>query len=108
MNRESFLRVTAAGITGAAVLPLNMISCSPSATAKLSVQLYTVRDAIANDLEGTIQKVADMGFKYVETAFWPQGVTLERASDVIKKAGLKVSSCHIELPLGENKNAFEE
>jgi len=108
MNRESFLKVTAAGITGAAVLPLNMIGCSPSATARLSIQLYTVRDAIADDLEGTIQKIADIGFKYVETAFWPKGVSLERASAAITKAGLKVSSCHSELPIGENKNAFGE
>src|SRR5689334_20319090 len=107
MNRKSFLKVTA-GLTGAAVLPLNLVGCSPNAMAKLSIQLYTVRDEIEKDLEGTIQKIADIGFKFVETAFWPKDVSLEQASSAIERAGLKVSSCHVELPTDKHKNPFSE
>jgi hypothetical protein len=31
-----------------------------------SLQLYTLRDALAEDLPGTIRKVADIGFTQVE------------------------------------------
>jgi len=71
--------------------------------AKLSVQLYTVRDAFVKDIPGTLKKIADMGFKYVETAFWPEGVSIEKASQYINDAGLLVSSSHIEIPLGTQK-----
>lgn len=108
MNRESFLKITGVGLAGAAILPANMIGCSSIPAAPLSLQLYTVRDEIAKDLEGTIQKIADIGFQYVETAFWPEGVTLQQASSVLKDAGLRVSSCHVELPLGEYKKTFTD
>ncbi len=71
--------------------------------AKLSVQLYTVRDAFVKDIPGTLKKIADMGFKYVETAFWPEGISIEKASQYINNAGLLVSSSHIEIPLGAQK-----
>jgi sugar phosphate isomerase/epimerase len=105
MNRQSFLHLTGAGLAGTALLPI-MTGCSSNPRGSLSLQLYTVRDAIAKDLEGTIRKVADIGFKYVETAFWPEGVTVQQAAAVIRDAGLKVSSCHTELPLGEYKRVF--
>jgi len=71
--------------------------------AKLSVQLYTVRDAFIKDIPGTLKKIADIGFKYVETAFWPDGVSIEKASQYINDAGLLVSSSHIEIPIGAQK-----
>ena len=71
--------------------------------AKLSVQLYTVRDAFVKDIPGTLKKIADMGFKYVETAFWPEGISIEKASQYINDAGLLVSSSHIEIPIGAQK-----
>jgi len=33
---------------------------------QLSVQLYTVREAMAEDVAGTLQKIADIGFTQVE------------------------------------------
>ena len=35
-------------------------------TSPISVQLYTVRDAIAADLPGTLRRLADIGFTQVE------------------------------------------
>ena len=32
----------------------------------ISVQLYSVRGAIAEDLEGTLERIAGLGFRYVE------------------------------------------
>ena len=37
-------------------------------TIPIALQLYTVRDVLAQDFEGTIRKVADMGYVGVETA----------------------------------------
>jgi sugar phosphate isomerase/epimerase len=73
---------------------------------KLGVQLYTVRDAIKADMPGTLRRVAALGFAGVETAFWPDGVTLAQASAALKDAGLSVSSCHIELPIGDKRQVM--
>ena len=35
---------------------------------RLSVQLYTVRDALAEDYVGTLKKLKDIGLEYVEGA----------------------------------------
>jgi hypothetical protein len=32
------------------------------------IQLYSVRDAMQNDMAATMQKIADLGYKYVEFA----------------------------------------
>jgi sugar phosphate isomerase/epimerase len=106
MNRQTFLRVTSAGLLGAALFPDELIAGSPAPKAKLSLQLYTVRNAIKEDLDGTLKKIADIGFKYVETAFWPPEISLKKAAAAIKAAGLKVSSCHVELPFGDEQLAF--
>ena len=73
---------------------------------KLSIQLYTVRDQIKEDLRGSIKKIADLGFNNVETAFWPEGVSLDQAAAVLKEFKLNVSSCHIELPIGAYQKTF--
>ena len=108
MNRQSFLRIAGTGVAGIAISPADVLVNAIRPAAGLSLQLYTVRDHIEKDLEGTLSRVAEIGFKYVETAFWPKDVSLERAASAIKKVGLKVSSCHVELPLGNYRNAFSQ
>jgi sugar phosphate isomerase/epimerase len=107
MNRQNFLRMAGAGLMGAMIIPDDLIAgVSRADRRRLALQLYTVRNEIKNDLEGTLKRVADIGFEYVETAFWPKDVSLDKAAVALQKAGLKVCSCHVELPLGDNKQAF--
>ena len=67
-----------------------------------SIQLYTIRDAISKDLKGSLKRLADIGFKNVETAFWPKDVSDELAANTLNELGLKVSSCHVDIPTKEN------
>ncbi len=109
VTRRDFLQTAAAGVFGVSLLPA-IRRPSPLARAvvpaRLGVQLYTVRDAIKADLPGTLRRLATIGFAGVETAFWPEGVTLAQASRALQDAGLTVSSCHIELPVGANRRAM--
>ncbi|MEM7370545.1 MAG: sugar phosphate isomerase/epimerase [Bacteroidota bacterium] len=75
---------------------------------KIGLQLWTVRDLIEKDLAGTLAQVAEIGFGGVETAFWPEGVSLEQGAKALETAGLSVFAIHVELPLGENKALFTE
>lgn len=74
----------------------------PTASLGLSVQLYTIREAIQENLYGSLKKLSDIGFKHVETAFWPEEISLDTAAGYLQESGLSVSSCHTEIPTKEN------
>lgn len=73
---------------------------------KMALQLWTVRNEIEKSLEGTLAKVKSLGFDYVETAFFPEKVTIKQAGEALKNAGLKVCSIHCEMPEGEQKEVW--
>ena len=104
-TRRNFLQLSSMGLLGAS-LPKSLNLLIDKKHPKLSIQLYTVRDQIKEDLRGTIKKIADLGFNNVETAFWPEGVSLDQAAAVLKEFKLNVSSCHIELPIGAYQKTF--
>jgi sugar phosphate isomerase/epimerase len=108
LNRRHFLHLSGMGIIGA-TLPIHTIDAFEPVKwkpAKLSVQLYSVRDQIKSDLPGTLKRVRDIGFENVETAFWPDGISVQQAAKYLKDAGLSVSSAHIEIPVVDNKQIF--
>ena len=74
----------------------------------IAVQLYTIREAIAIDPFNSLKKLHDIGFRQVETAFWPEGVSLQQASDWLRASGLEAISSHIEIPQGNFKKVFIE
>jgi sugar phosphate isomerase/epimerase len=71
-------------------------------TTPIALQLYTIRDLLAKDYEGTIRKVADMGYVGVETANMFGGSPAS-AAKLFGELGLAVSSAHGALPLGDQK-----
>ena len=68
----------------------------------IAVQLYSVRDALAQDFEGVVRKIAAFGYQGVEPAGFP-GTTPPAAADLFTALGLKVPSAHSPLPLGEKQ-----
>jgi len=74
-------------------------------TARIGLQLYSVRDRLPGDFDETIKKIAKMGYAGVETAGFP-GTTPLKAANLFKDLGLVVSSSHnFPPPKGEK---FEE
>ena len=69
----------------------------------IALQLYTVREAMNQDFEGTVRKVAEMGYVGVETAGFP-GTTPAEAARLFAALDLQVVAAHIGLPLGDKKN----
>jgi sugar phosphate isomerase/epimerase len=107
MDRRQFL---ASGVAGVFLSSAMLTNCKPSETkaqpGKIGLQLYTVRDQIAQDAAGTLKRIADFGFHGVETGFWPEGVSIEDAAKLLNNAGLKVFSAHCEIPVGDKKAEF--
>ncbi len=71
-------------------------------TTPIALQLYTIRDLLAQDFEGTIRKVSDMGYIGVETADMFGGSPAS-AAKLFRELGLTVTSAHGALPLGDQK-----
>jgi sugar phosphate isomerase/epimerase len=70
MNRRHFLKTTSA-ITVASFLPGRLLLADNQKS--IGLQLYTLRKEIGNDLEGTLSKVAEIGYKTVELANYSNG-----------------------------------
>lgn len=78
--------------------------------APIAIQLYTVREALAQNFKAVVTRIAEMGYVGVETAGFP-GITVEEASDLFADLGLEVCSVHTQktqLPLGKQKNQIIE
>ncbi len=67
---------------------------------KIGVQLYSVRGDMANDFEGTLQKIAEMGYEYVEFAGY-FSKTSDEIKAILDKYSLKCISVHQRLDFFE-------
>ncbi|MGD0582692.1 MAG: TIM barrel protein [Bacteroidales bacterium] len=86
-SRRDFLKISAAGAVGAVVLSRyslgNTTSGKPAYNSSavsvdpksfgIGLQLYTIRDAMDKDVPGSLKKVSDTGYKYVELAGYKDG-----------------------------------
>jgi len=69
MNRREFLSTTLTTVTAATILGSRFSFAATQHRAEhIGVQLYTVRDAMQQDMDGTLGKVAAIGYKEVELA----------------------------------------
>ena len=73
-------------------------------TAPMALQLYTVREAMADDFVGVVKRVADIGYVGVEPALGTLGTTVKEAARLFKELGLEVPSIHTPMPIGEEKS----
>jgi sugar phosphate isomerase/epimerase len=95
MNRRRFLE-TAATISAATLFSSRFgWAAGEHKINKVGVQLYTVRDLMKEDFDGTIAKVAQVGYKEVEFAGY-FGHTAEQVKDVLQKNGLTAPSTHVQ------------
>lgn len=76
-------------------------------TKPIGLQLYTVRNALAEDFAGTIERIAEIGYTAVETAGFP-GTTPQEAAALFQQLGLQVAGAHSPLPLGDKQNEVLE
>ena len=80
-SRRDFLRLSAVGAVGAFALSNSALKASEALSGAgadpksfgIGLQLYTIRDAMATDVPGSLRKVSDTGYKYVELAGYSNG-----------------------------------
>ncbi|SDF09275.1 Sugar phosphate isomerase/epimerase [Fontibacillus panacisegetis] len=73
--------------------------------AQVGLQLYTVRDQLDKDFEGTLRKIAELGYQGVEFAnFYDR--TAEEVKAILDETGLSVVGAH--RPYTQLRDALEE
>jgi sugar phosphate isomerase/epimerase len=71
--------------------------------ARIALQLYTIREAMAVDFVGAIRAVADIGYVGVEPALGTLNMSARRAAALFQELNLLVPSVHAPLPLGDQQ-----
>ncbi len=66
-SRRDFIKNTALVVAGSALLPKGIFA-SPKKIERVGIQLYSVREAMGKDPAGSLKKLADMGYIFVEHA----------------------------------------
>lgn len=112
VSRRGFLRTAAAGaavvgVTGAAGALAGPAAAAPEAATaggrhrvppgNISIQLYTVRDQIAADFDGTLDRLAEIGYRRVEHAGFV-GRTAAEFKAELDARGIWASSGHVGIP----------
>lgn len=94
MNRRTFLKTTGT-VSAATLLTSRLGWAAEHKINKVGVQLYTVRDLMQKDFEGTVAQVAQIGYKEVEFAGY-FGRSGKQVREIIDKNGLKAPSTHVQ------------
>lgn len=106
-TRRSFLKSTTLLSAGLYMAPKHFKMKAPV----IGLQLYTVRDAMAKDPEGTLAKVAQIGYNSVEGATYTgsekfYGMDAAAFKKVLQQNGLIMPSSHYLLGEAENNGKF--
>lgn len=102
LNRRTFLRQAACtaltGVGGAMALnAMKLTNVSAAAKlAKIGVQLYTVRNEMSKDFDGSLKKIAEIGYKQVEFAGY-YNRTPQQVKTLLNQLGLESPSVHVPL-----------
>lgn len=113
LNRRKFFKTTGVLALGSLLLP----ACADSNTSQadttetvgevnnaqqnlsVGLQLYTVRELMEQDLQGTLQQIAALGFKNLESAAGRQGhyygMQPKEFATMVEGMGMKLRSHHV-------------
>ena len=97
-SRRKFLQTSGLSIAALA-LGSHKLFANPISSAYLAVQLYTVREDMGKDPSGTLKKISDMGYKYVEHAGYGDrkfyGYKPVEFKKLLDGYGIKMPSGHV-------------
>ena len=83
-----------AGATAGLAWPAGMPPASAKRIERIGVQLYTVRSLLPGDFDGTLARIAEIGYREVEFAGY-FGRTPLQVREALQRAGLTAPSAHV-------------
>ena len=108
MNRRQFINRSAALLAVGSIVSC----CSQINKGRIGIQLYSVRNDLPKDFEGTLKKLSAMGYSAVEIYGLKEGKFFNRpikeVNNMLKDMGMSISSTHTgSSVLPEDTNAKE-
>jgi sugar phosphate isomerase/epimerase len=89
------------GLIGAATLLMPQFSCASTKNQAYGVQLYSFRDSMIKNPIKTLETIAGLGFKEIESAGstkgYYYGLTPSKMGETCKELGMKLTSGHVHL-----------
>lgn len=110
-SRRNFLKFSAAGALGAIAVSKTGFGMDakvaphyPVADLKsfgIALQLYTIREEMKADVRGSLKKVSDIGYKYVELAGYADGkfygLEAKEFKKIVTDLGMEILSSHTQV-----------
>lgn len=100
LNQSTVSRREALALLGALAIssqaPCRGAESETKSKSGIALQLYTVRDAARADLPGTLKKVREMGWEYVQWSGMPD-LPAEKIREALDAAGLKAIAAHCDV-----------
>jgi sugar phosphate isomerase/epimerase len=102
-TRRDFLKVSAAATAGMLLLGAKGIGAQlvDRKSFGVGLQLYSIRDAMTADVAGTLKKVSDLGYKYLELASYSNGkfygYTPKEFKKMVSDLGMEIISSHTQV-----------
>lgn len=72
IRRRTFLKTMAAGLAVGLAGPAQLLAASKT-EMMVGIQLYTIRDLVAKDFDGSLKKLAQIGYNTIEAAGYSEG-----------------------------------
>jgi sugar phosphate isomerase/epimerase len=104
MKRRQFIQTLSLGTAG---LYTNHLIAGDYFKEPLGLQLYTIRNAISKDLEGSLERISSLGYKNLEVFGYNGkyfGKTAAEFKTILSNTGLKVISSHHNTGLATKAN----
>jgi len=104
-DRRSFIKSGLFILGGSMILPLNAFTKTKRKT--IGIQLYTVRDALYENLENTLNSISSIGYNSLELAGYHErkfyGLLPSEFKKRVNELGLEINSSHVLFPLTKEK-----
>jgi sugar phosphate isomerase/epimerase len=96
-NRRTFIKKSAT-LTLGSIMISSVMSCARKKTKEIGLQIYSVRNELKEDLEGTLKQIAKIGYKWLELADYDNGKFYDKSPAEFKKLtddlGMEIISSH--------------
>lgn len=110
-NRRTFIKTGALALAGTSILN-NSVFAAPGQNGITGLQLYSVRDDMSLDPFGSLTKLAEMGYEYLEHASYTDrkfyGYGASEFKKILDGMGLKMISGHTEMGRQHWKEASKD
>jgi len=106
ISRRNFISLSCSSIAAVSLGGLTGLTSKPAQKTPIGVQLYSVRHELAEDFEGTIAELADMGYEGVEFADY-YGKSGAELKSILDEHNLRCCGTHVMVDVLRD-DVFEE